>query len=55
VRTLLLFAVSVPLLADGPEELQRQLGTVKRIYVDKLTGGEPAAQIRDMLMSSSAR
>ncbi len=52
MRTLFLLALSVPLLADEPEDLQRQLGTIKRIYVDKLTGGEGAAQIRDMLMSS---
>lgn len=28
------------------------LATVKRIYVDKLTGGETAAQMRDMIISS---
>jgi len=55
VRTLFLLAVSGSLLAEEPEDLQRQLTTIKRIYVDKLTGGEAAAQIRDMLMSSSAR
>ena len=26
--------------------------TIKRVYVDKLTGGETAAQMRDLLMSS---
>ncbi len=30
----------------------RQLLTVRRIYVDRLTGGETAAQMRDMLVSS---
>lgn len=29
-----------------------QLLTVRRVYVDKLTGGETAAQMRDMLISS---
>ena len=30
----------------------RQLLSVKRVYVDRLTGGETAAQMRDILMSS---
>jgi hypothetical protein len=30
----------------------KQLLTVKRVYVDRLTGGETAAQMRDILMSS---
>jgi hypothetical protein len=34
------------------EDLSNQLLTVKRVYVDKLTGGETAAQMRDLLMSS---
>src|ERR1044071_6092267 len=34
------------------EESLRQLLTVRRIYVDRLTGGETAAQMRDMLVSS---
>ncbi len=29
-----------------------QLLTVRRVYVDRLTGGETAAQMRDMIMSS---
>src|SRR5258708_32165822 len=29
----------------------RQLLTIRRVYVDRLTGGETAAQMRDMLMS----
>ena len=32
----------------------RQLLTIKRIYVDRLTGGETAAQMRDILISSMA-
>jgi len=34
------------------KENLRQLLAVKRVYVDRLTGGETAAQMRDMLMSS---
>ncbi len=30
----------------------RQLLTIRRLYVDRLTGGETAAQMRDMLVSS---
>jgi hypothetical protein len=32
----------------------RQLLTIRRIYVDHLTGGETAAQMRDILISSMA-
>lgn len=39
-------------LAQEPAELQQQLSKVRRIHVDRLTGGEAADQIRDMLMSS---
>lgn len=39
-------------VAQEPADLAQQLGQVKRIYVDKLTGGEAADQIRDMLMAS---
>jgi hypothetical protein len=35
-----------------PEDLSTQLLTVKRVYVDRLTGGETAAQMRDLIMSS---
>jgi hypothetical protein len=31
---------------------QGQLGDVKRIYVDRLTGGDSAAQIRDLIIAS---
>ncbi len=39
-------------VAFAQEDLSVQLLTVKRVYVDKLTGGETAAQMRDLLMSS---
>lgn len=48
----LLLAVCFPLLADDPDAIQGQLASIRRIYVDKLGGGEAAAQIRDMLMAS---
>jgi hypothetical protein len=34
------------------EELSVQLLTIKRVYVDKLTGGETAAQMRELLIAS---
>ena len=34
------------------ESSLRQLRTVRRVYVDRLTGGETAAQMRDILISS---
>ncbi|MGH9593192.1 MAG: hypothetical protein ACRD5L_08880, partial [Bryobacteraceae bacterium] len=33
-------------------DLSGQLLTLKRVYVDKLTGGETAAQMRDLIISS---
>lgn len=48
----LILIVGLAISDDDPEALARQLATVKRIYVDKLTGGEAAEQIRDMLMSA---
>jgi hypothetical protein len=34
------------------DDLSNQLLSIKRVYVDRLTGGETAAQMRDLLMSS---
>jgi len=39
-------------IAFGQEDLSHQLLNIKRVYVDKLTGGETAAQMRDLLISS---
>jgi hypothetical protein len=36
----------------GAQDLSNQLTTLKRVYVDKLTGGETAAQMRDLLIAS---
>ncbi len=46
--------VFLTLLAFQPpvEDLSPQLLTVKRVYIDRLTGGETAAQMRDLIMSS---
>lgn len=46
-------ACVAPVFAESaPPALRLQLLTVKRIYVDRLTGGETAAQLRDMVISS---
>jgi hypothetical protein len=43
----------VPPSAAAIEETGlRQLLTIRRVYVDRLTGGETAAQMRDILISS---
>lgn len=34
------------------DEVLRQLLTVRRVFVDRLSGGETAAQMRDMIVSS---
>ena len=47
---------SIAAFAADPAAIEesslRQLLTVKRVYVDRLTGGETAAQMRDILLSS---
>src|SRR5579863_1002453 len=48
-------AVDPPPAASAIEEAGlRQLVNIKRVYVDRLTGGETAAQMRDILLSSMA-
>lgn len=49
-RILLLFCAAA---LAGASDL-KQLLTVHRVYVDRLTGGETAAQMRDILISSLA-
>src|SRR2546430_17645211 len=44
-----LLAISV---VQAQDDLSKQLLTVKRIYVDRLTGGETAAQMRDLIIAS---
>src|SRR6202050_2559880 len=41
-----------PASAWAEEDLLPQLLTVKRVYVDRLTGGETAAQMRDLIIAS---
>ena len=38
--------------AFAQEDLSGQLVTIKRVYVDRLTGGETAAQMRELLIAS---
>jgi hypothetical protein len=46
----------VPLQDQTPEdEASAHLAKIRRIYVDVLTGGDPALQIRDLLMTSLQR
>jgi hypothetical protein len=59
---LLLMAMAAAVApADPPQAMTsveetglRQLLTIRRVYVDRLTGGETAAQMRDILISSMA-
>ena len=46
---------AVPAFAQqalSQENLPQQLLTIKRVYVDRLTGGETAAQMRDMVITA---
>jgi len=38
--------------AGAQDDLSKQLLSIKRIYVDRLTGGETAAQMRDLIIAS---
>jgi hypothetical protein len=49
-RFLWLVLLAVPLRAQ--EDLSGQLLTIKRVFVDRLTGGDTAAQMRDLIISS---
>ncbi|HLW77861.1 MAG TPA: hypothetical protein VKS01_12770 [Bryobacteraceae bacterium] len=49
-QLLILAILFAPLRAQ--EDLSAQLVHIKRIYVDRLTGGETAAQLRDIIISS---
>jgi hypothetical protein len=48
ILVIILFSFS----AFAQEDLSNQLLTIKRVYVDKLTGGETAAQMRDLIIGS---
>ena len=53
---LLLLGVAGVVGAEDPARIEaaglRQLLSIQRVYVDRLTGGETAAQMRDILISS---
>ena len=40
------------LLVQAPDDVSAQIAGIKRVYVDRLTGGETAAQMRDLIISS---
>jgi len=49
-RTLLCFALAVHLQAQTP--LARELPNIRRVYVDRLTGDNTAAHLRDLIIAS---
>jgi hypothetical protein len=56
MRALCLFLLPTVLAASSPEEeTLPQLLEVRRVYVDRLSGGETAIQIRDMIIASFQR
>lgn len=56
MRSAWLIALAAVLAAQQPGRLEddalRQLVRVRRVYVDRLTGGDTAAHIREMILSS---
>jgi hypothetical protein len=52
MKTMVLFVLLSAGQAGAQVDLSQQLLSVKRIYVDRLTGGETAAQMRDLIISS---
>lgn len=53
-RLMLWMVAAACAAAELQEGKLRQLRAVQRVYVDRLTGGETAAQMRDILISSLA-
>jgi len=51
-RTILLVLLLGAGVVRAQEDLSKQLLSIKRIYVDRLTGGETAAQMRDLIIAS---
>jgi hypothetical protein len=51
-HALLLIAGTVLAQTPQQDEVSAQILNVKRVYVDRLTGGETAAQMRDKLIAS---
>ncbi|MEQ1883968.1 MAG: hypothetical protein ABL967_02835 [Bryobacteraceae bacterium] len=52
MRIALALFVAAYAWGQTPEELGGQLPQIKRVFVDRLTGGETAAQMRDLIISS---
>src|ERR1700730_18275637 len=53
MKTILLFVLLLCVRPAGAQDdLSKQLLSIKRIYVDRLTGGETAAQMRDLIIAS---
>src|SRR5678815_3599367 len=50
--TILLAVLLSAGVVRAQDDLSKRLLTVKRIYVDRLTGGETAAQMRDLIIAS---
>jgi hypothetical protein len=48
----LILIAALAAIGHAEEDPSVQLLTVKRVYVDRLTGGETAAQMRDLLISA---
>ena len=48
----LAFLLLVAPLIQAEDDLAPQILSIKRVYVDRLTGGETAAQMRDLIISS---
>jgi hypothetical protein len=52
ISKLMLIGALAADIGHAQEDPSVQLLTVKRVYVDRLTGGETAAQMRDLLISA---
>lgn len=54
MRRFWILAVVLPAAAQlhAQDDLSSQLVSIKRVFVDRLTGGETAAQLRDIIISS---
>lgn len=51
MKVALLILLTAPAIF-AQEDLSPQILTIKRVFVDRLTGGETAAQMRDLIISS---
>ena len=51
IGPILFLLFGVPQTAPPPDEAA-QLLSIKRVYVDRLTGGDSAAQLRDLIIAS---